>query len=144
MSFRSSAGCIPCTWGIRHTSHSFSSYIKHLPEDSCRSQHADLLGLCHISSLWYSLDVFYHILLFRFMRQLLKLSSKCEDHIFTWYPSLLYQVHQQPQGSLQFSSATFSVFLTLGLCAFFYFIIIIIMAVKTYGCQNLYTRKMGV
>ena len=30
VSFRSSAGCIPCTWGIRHTSHSFWSYIKHL------------------------------------------------------------------------------------------------------------------
>ena len=25
--------------------------LKHLPEDSCRSQHADLLGLCHSSSL---------------------------------------------------------------------------------------------
>ena len=38
------------------------SYIKHLPEDSRRSQHADLLGLCHISSLWYSLDVFLLLL----------------------------------------------------------------------------------
>ena len=48
-----------------HSDHSFwSSYIKHLPEDSCRSQHADLLGLCHSSSLWYSLDVYYHTLLY--------------------------------------------------------------------------------
>ena len=43
VSFRSSAGCMPCTWGIRHTSHLFWSYIKHLPEVSCRSQHADLI-----------------------------------------------------------------------------------------------------
>ena len=33
------------------------SYTKHPPEDSFRSQHADLLGLCHSLSLWYFLDV---------------------------------------------------------------------------------------
>ena len=43
MSFRSSAGCIPYTWGIAHTSHKFWSYIKHLPEDSCSSQHAGII-----------------------------------------------------------------------------------------------------
>ena len=58
--FRSSVSGKPRTWGIRHTRHSFWSYIKHLPEDSCRSSHVDLLVLCHSSSLWHSLDVFYH------------------------------------------------------------------------------------
>ena len=33
------------------------SYTKHPPKDSFRSQHADLLGLCHSLSLWYFLDV---------------------------------------------------------------------------------------
>ena len=36
-------------------------------------------------------------------------------------PSLLYQAHQQPQGSLWFSYATFSIFLVLGLCTCFSF-----------------------
>ena len=50
-SFCASAGRKPCTWGISHSSQSFCSDTKHLLEDSCRSQHADLLNLCHSSSL---------------------------------------------------------------------------------------------
>ena len=50
-SFRASAGRKPCTWGISHSSESFCSDTKHLSEDSRRSQHADLLNLCHSSSL---------------------------------------------------------------------------------------------
>ena len=37
----------PYSWTISHSSQSFCSYSKHLPADSCRSQHADLLDLCH-------------------------------------------------------------------------------------------------
>ena len=36
----------------------------HLPEDSRRYQNADLLDLCHSSSLLYFLDVVYHALLY--------------------------------------------------------------------------------
>ena len=36
----------------------------HLPEDSRRYQKADLLDLCHCSSLLYFLDVVYHALLY--------------------------------------------------------------------------------
>ena len=36
----------------------------HLPEDSHRYQNADLLDLCHSSSLLYFLDVVYHALLY--------------------------------------------------------------------------------
>ena len=63
-SFCASDGCKPCTWSTSHSSQSFCSYTKHLSEDSCRSQHADLLNICHSSSLWYFLDVFYHPLLY--------------------------------------------------------------------------------
>ena len=45
-------------------------------------------------------------------------------------PSLLYQAHQRPQGSLRFSSATFSVFLVLGLCTVIIIIIIIIIVIS--------------
>ena len=38
----------------------FCPYTKHLSEDSRRPQYADLLNLCHSSSLIYFLDVFYH------------------------------------------------------------------------------------
>ena len=55
-----SAGLKACTCSVIHSSHHSGSYTKHLPEDSCRSQHADLLDLCHSSSFWYFLDVFYH------------------------------------------------------------------------------------
>ena len=41
--------------------------------------------------------------------------------MFSTIPFLLYQAHQQPLGSLQFSSATFSLFLTLGSCTCFFF-----------------------
>ena len=45
--------------------------------------------------------------------------------ILSWcflpHPSSLYQAHQQPQGSLRFSYATFSVFLVLGLCTCIFF-----------------------
>ena len=44
-------------------------------------------------------------------------------------PSLLYQAHQRPQGSLRFSSATFSVFLVLGLCTVIIIIIIIVISI---------------
>ena len=54
------------------------SYTKLPPEDSCRSQHVDLLGLYHSISL---------------------ILSWC----FLPSTSLLYQLHQQPQGSLRFS-----------------------------------------
>ena len=57
-SFCASARHKPCTWSISHPSQSFCSYTKRPPEDSCRSQHTDLLGLCHSSFLWYFLDVF--------------------------------------------------------------------------------------
>ena len=83
---------------ISCTSHSFWSYIKYFPEDSCRSQYADLLGLCHISSLWYPLDVFYHTLLY---------SAKCtnnhRDHFSFHLPHSL-------------------VFVTLGLCTYFFLV----------------------
>ena len=49
--FCASAGRKPCTWSISHSSQSFCLYTKHLPEDSRRSQHADLLNLGHSSSL---------------------------------------------------------------------------------------------
>ena len=45
----------PCTEGISHSSQSFCSYTKHLSEDSCRSQHADLLNRCNSSCFWYLL-----------------------------------------------------------------------------------------
>ena len=45
-----SAGLKACTCSVIHSSHHSGSYTKHLPEDSCRSQHADLLDLCHSSS----------------------------------------------------------------------------------------------
>ena len=38
-----------------------SVHTKHLPEDSYRSQHVDLMGLFHSSSPWYFLDVFKHL-----------------------------------------------------------------------------------
>ena len=50
-SFCASAGHKPCTWSISHSSQSFCSYTKRPPEDSCRTQHTDLLGLCHSSFL---------------------------------------------------------------------------------------------
>ena len=36
---------------VAHSSQSFCSYTENLSEDSCRFQHADLLNLCHSSSL---------------------------------------------------------------------------------------------
>ena len=39
------------TMDMEHQSQSFCSYTKYLPEDSCRPQHADILGLCHTSFL---------------------------------------------------------------------------------------------
>ena len=41
---------------------------------------------------------------FRFMRQLLKLSSKCEDHIFTWFqtPHLISPFFQRKKTSTTF------------------------------------------
>ena len=86
-SFCASAGRKPSTWSISHSSQSFFSYTKHLSVDWRRSQHADLLNLCHSSCLWYFFDVFYHPLLY------------CTE----------------------FSYATFSVFLVLGLCTCFSF-----------------------
>ena len=74
------------------------SYTKLPPEDSCRSQHVDLLGLYHSISL---------------------ILSWC----FLPSTSLLYQLHQQPQGSLRFSSATFSVFLVLRSLYLLFFLI---------------------
>ena len=69
-----------------------------IPENLCRFQHVDLLGLCNIAFsdafLMYSTIPFF---------------------------TVLYQAHQQPQGSLQFSSASFSVFLVLGLSTCFSF-----------------------
>ena len=50
-----SAGRKPCTEGISHSSQSFCSYTKHLSEDWCRSQHADLLNRCNSSCFWYLL-----------------------------------------------------------------------------------------
>ena len=38
-----------------------SVHTKHLPEDSYRSQHVDLMGLFHSSSPWFLLDVFNHL-----------------------------------------------------------------------------------
>ena len=75
-SFCASAGRKPCTWGISHSSQSFCSYTKHLSEDSRRSLHADLLNLCHSSSLCYFLDVFYHPLLYCTKR-----TNNCRDHL---------------------------------------------------------------
>ena len=95
-SFCASAGCKPCNWSIILSSQLFCSYTKHLPADSCGSQRADLLGLYRSISL---------------------ILSWC----FLPTPSLLYQDHQQPKGSLRFSSATFSIFLVLGLCTCFSF-----------------------
>ena len=60
-SFCTLAGRKPCTWSISHSSQSVCSDTKHLPEDSYRSQRADLLGLFHSSSPWYFLDVFNHL-----------------------------------------------------------------------------------
>ena len=74
------------------------SYTKLPPEDSCRSQHVDLLGLYHSISL---------------------ILSWC----FLPSTSLLYQLHRQPQGSLRFSSATFSVFLVLRSLYLLFFLI---------------------
>ena len=86
--FCASAGCKPCTWSTCHSSRSFCSFSKNLPEeDSCRSEHADLWSLCHSSM---------HSLIL----------SSC----FLPSPSLLYQAYQRPQGSLWLSSTTFSVF----------------------------------
>ena len=59
--------------------------LKHLPEDSCRSQHADLLGLCHSSSLRYSLDVFFHTLLY-----CTKHTNNHRDHFSFHLPHALY------------------------------------------------------
>ena len=39
---------------LKHSSQSFCLYTKHLSEDSRRSQHADLLNLCHSSCLCVS------------------------------------------------------------------------------------------
>ena len=50
-----SAGRKPCTEGTSHSSQSFCSNTKHLSEDSCRSQHADLLNRCNSSCFWYLL-----------------------------------------------------------------------------------------
>ena len=51
--------CAPA--GTNHApSQSFCSNTKHLSEDLWRSQHADLLNLCHNSCLWYFLHVFHH------------------------------------------------------------------------------------
>ena len=58
-SFCASAERKPCTWSISHSSQSFCLHTKHLSEDSRRSQHANLLNLCHSSCLWYFLDVSY-------------------------------------------------------------------------------------
>ena len=67
--FCSSDGCKPCTWGIRHTSHSLWSYIKHLTE-----------LLLQTPACWS----------FGSLSQLLSL-------ILSWcflpYPLLLYQAH---------------------------------------------------
>ena len=96
-SFCASAERKPCTLGISHSSQSFCSYTKHLSEDFRRSQLTDLLNLCHSSCFWYFLYVFHHPIL------------------------NMYQAHQQPQGSLRFSYATFFVFLVLDLCTCFSF-----------------------
>ena len=55
----------PCTnhapgASVSDSSRSFCPYTKHLPEDSGRSQHADLLGPCHSSSIEALDDSNYH------------------------------------------------------------------------------------
>ena len=55
----------PCTnhapgASVTDSSQSFCPYTKHLPEDSGRSQHADLLGPCHSSSLLLYCYYYYY------------------------------------------------------------------------------------
>ena len=91
-----SAGRKPWTWSISHLRQSFCSYTKYLPEDSCRPQHADILGHCHTSVLSYFLYVFYHILLY-----CVKRTNHHRDHFGFHLP--------------------YSLFLVLGLCSCFSF-----------------------
>ena len=58
----------PCTnhapgASVTDWSQSFCPYTKHLPEDSGRSQHADLLGPCHRSSLCYFIIIIIIIII---------------------------------------------------------------------------------
>ena len=64
----------PCTnhapgASVTDSSQSFCPYTKHLPEDSGRSQHADLLGPCHSSSLllycYYYYYYYYYYLMIK-------------------------------------------------------------------------------
>ena len=55
----------PCTnhapgASVTDSSQSFCPYTKHLPEDSGRSQHADLLGPCHSTSLLLYCCYYYY------------------------------------------------------------------------------------
>ena len=58
----------PCTnhapgASVTDSSQSFCPYTKHLPEDSGRSQHADLLRPCHRSSLCYFIIIIIIIII---------------------------------------------------------------------------------
>ena len=60
----------PCTnhapgASVTDGSQSFCPYTKHLPENSSRSQHADLLGPCHRSSLCYFIIIIIIIINFK-------------------------------------------------------------------------------
>ena len=57
--FRSSAGCKPCTWGISHTSHSLSTFLR------IRADPSMLIFWISVTvALSDTLDVFYHFLLY--------------------------------------------------------------------------------
>ena len=74
-----SAGRKPCTEGISHSSQLFCSYTKHLSEDWCRSQHADLLNRCNSSCFWYLLlSLFLFLLLYHVRNRCQKLKKRKE------------------------------------------------------------------
>ena len=85
------------------------------------TNHAPGALVTQVNHLFHTLSTFLRIRACRSFGHLSRYLSLILSWCFIPSPSLLYQVHQQPQGSLRFSSATFPVFLVLGLCICFSF-----------------------